>query len=304
MAATIQAAGTVLLRRTKSDGVRVCVIHRPRHKDWSLPKGKRHNGELLSVTAWRETREETNLDIMLGVPLPQQRYQVDGRPKTVDYWVSSVPGQLRKFKPNNEVDQLLWLSPAKARAKLTYPRDIELMDHALEIPPTSPLVVLRHTTALKRGDYKGNRDAKRPLSMDGRVEAKALVPQLQAFGITNVHSSSSRRCVETVLPLARRIGVEVVSEPLFSEESFENQPRITLARLSRLARRRTPAVLCTHRPVLPEVIAALAEQFKLKPKSPELDPVLPPGGYIVFHREVRPDGRIGRNCVAIERYLS
>lgn len=303
MSSLIQAAGTVLIRRTKSDGMRICVIHRPHHKDWSLPKGKRHNGELLSVTAWRETREETNLDVMLGAPLVQQQYRVDGRPKTVDYWVSSVAGHLRKFKANSEVDRMEWLTPAKAKSRLSYSRDRELVDQALELPPTSPLIVLRHTTAVKRGDFRGNRDAKRPLSIDGRMEAKQLVPQLRAFGIAEVHSSTSKRCVETVSPLARRVGVSVVDEPLFSEESFETRPKITMARLSRLARRRAPVVLCTHRPVLPDVIGALADQFRLKPKSAELDPVLPPGGYIVFHREIRPDGRIGRRCVAIERYV-
>lgn len=302
MAAAIEAAGTVLIRRTKSDGVRICVIHRPRHRDWSLPKGKRHNGELLSVTAWRETREETNLDVRLGVPLTQQHYRVDSRPKTVDYWVGAVQGHLRKFKPNAEVDRLEWLTPAKAKARLTYPRDLELLDQALDMPLTSPLIVLRHTTALKRSEFRGSRDAKRPLSMDGRVEAKALVPQLRAYGISDVHSSTSRRCVETVAPLARRVGTDVVDEPLFSEESFANQPRITLARLARIARRPAPVVVCTHRPVLPDVIGALAEQFKLRPKSADLDAALPPGGYIVFHREVRGDGRVGRRCVAIERF--
>lgn len=302
MAAAIEAAGTVLIRRTKSDGVRVCVIHRPRHKDWSLPKGKRNNGELLPVTAWRETQEETNLDVRLGAPLTRQRYRVDSRPKSVDYWVGIVQGHLRKFKPNGEVDQLEWLAPAKAKARLTYPRDLSLIDEALALPPTSPLIVLRHTTALKRADFRGTRDAKRPLSMDGRVEAKALVPQLRAFGISEVHSSTSKRCIETVAPLAKRMGTRVVDEPLFSEESFANRPQITLARLARLARRPTPVVLCTHRPVLPDVLDALAEQFRLSPKAAQLDAALSPGGYIVFHREIRADGRIGRRCVAIERF--
>jgi len=254
------------------------------------------------VTAWRETREETNLDIMLGAPLPQQRYRVDGRPKTVDYWVASVNGGLRKFKPNSEVDQLEWLSPAKAKTRLTYARDRELVDEALHLPLTSPLIVLRHTEAVKRTDFRGNKDARRPLSMTGRLQAKELVAHLRAFGVVGLHSSDSRRCVETVTPMARRIGAKIVDEPLFSEESFERQARITLARLARLAKRPGGLVLCTHRPVLPDVISALARQFELKVKDPALNPVLAPGGYIVLHRQVRPDGRIGGRVVSVERY--
>lgn len=302
MATKIEAAGVVLIRRTKSDGLRVCVIHRPRHKDWSLPKGKRDDGELLATTAWREAREETYLDVSLGPPLSQQRYRVDGRPKTVDYWVGNVMGDLRKFKPNNEVDDLLWLPLAKAKAKLTYERDRDLVDEAIELPATSPIIVLRHTEAVKRGDYRGGRDSRRPLSKAGRIAARELVPVLRAFGVREVHSSTSRRCVETVTPLSKVLGSKVVEEPLFSEESFERQSKVTLARLARLVRRPAGIVLCTHRPVLPDVIAALAAKFDLNRKSAKLDDALEPGGFIVLHRQLDAKGRVTGRCVAVERY--
>lgn len=302
MAATIEAAGVVLVRRTKSDGVRVCVIHRPRHKDWSLPKGKRDDGEMLATTAWRETREETHLDVSLGPPLPRQNYRVDGRPKTVDYWVGNVAGDLRKFKPNSEVDSLLWLPPAKAKSKLTYNRDRDLVDEAVSLPATSPLIVLRHTDALKRADFKGSRDARRPLSKAGRIAARQLVPVMRAFGVREVHSSDSRRCIDTVLPLSRALGSKVVDEPLFSEESFERASKVTMARLARLARRSQGIVICTHRPVLPDVIGALSDKFGLRSKSPLLDPALGTGGFIVIHRELNSRGRITGRSVAVERY--
>ena len=303
MAATIEAAGVVLVRRTKSDGVRVCVIHRPRHKDWSLPKGKRDDGEMLATTAWRETREETYLDVSLGPPLSQQRYRVDGRPKTVDYWVGHVAGDLRRFKPNNEVDALLWLPVAKAKAKLSYDRDRDLVDEAVELPPTSPLIVLRHTDAVKRSDFKGSRDSRRPLSKEGRIDARKLVPVLRSFGVREVHSSDSRRCIDTVVPLSRSLGSKVIEEPLFSEESFERQSKVTLARLARLARRPRGVVICTHRPVLPDVINALSQRFNLRAKQGRLlDPALSTGGFIVLHRELDAKGRVTGRCVAVERY--
>ena len=50
----IRAAGVVLLR-SRSGKVQVGVVHRPRHKDWSHPKGKVERGESVIVTATRET---------------------------------------------------------------------------------------------------------------------------------------------------------------------------------------------------------------------------------------------------------
>ncbi|MFM9127621.1 MAG: NUDIX domain-containing protein, partial [Solirubrobacterales bacterium] len=50
----IEAAGGVILR----EGL-VCVVHRGRYDDWSLPKGKLDVGESFEEAALREVREET-----------------------------------------------------------------------------------------------------------------------------------------------------------------------------------------------------------------------------------------------------
>ena len=48
-----------------------------------------------------------------------------GRPKTVAYWIMAAEGGF--FSPNEEVDELRWLSLDLASRLLSYPRDRELV---------------------------------------------------------------------------------------------------------------------------------------------------------------------------------
>jgi 8-oxo-dGTP diphosphatase len=126
MSSEIEAAGGVVL---DSDG-RVAVVHRPRYDDWSLPKGKLDEGETFEEAALREVWEETGLRVSLGEELPSVHYFVRDRPKVVRYWLMAVesdPG----FAPNDEVDELRWLSPADAVALLTYDRDKGVVEAAI-----------------------------------------------------------------------------------------------------------------------------------------------------------------------------
>ena len=71
----IRAAGGVLTR-SGPHGVTVAMVHRPRHDDWTLPKGKLHRGEHPVVAARREVWEETGVEAWVGVRLPSVSYQV------------------------------------------------------------------------------------------------------------------------------------------------------------------------------------------------------------------------------------
>jgi len=113
----VDAAGGVVER----DG-RVLLVHRPRYDDWSFPKGKLDPGESFEDAALREVEEETGLRCTLGRELPSAEYEVRGRPKLVRYWLmtpESEPG----FEPNEETDELRWVTPDEARELLTYDRD-------------------------------------------------------------------------------------------------------------------------------------------------------------------------------------
>jgi 8-oxo-dGTP diphosphatase len=116
----VKAAGGVVLR----DG-RIAVVHRPRYDDWSLPKGKLDDGETFEDAALREVREETGLHCTLGEELSSTSYDDrKGRSKLVRYWLMEVVEG--EFEPNDEVDELRWLTPDEAATLLTYPRDAEL----------------------------------------------------------------------------------------------------------------------------------------------------------------------------------
>ena len=118
---TVEAAGGVVVR-AGDDGVEVCVVHRPRYGDWTLPKGKLDPGETFEDAALREVREETGLRCSLGRELGSTRYtDGKGRPKVVRYWLMEVDGG--EFEPNDEVDELRWMRPQEAMKALTYDRD-------------------------------------------------------------------------------------------------------------------------------------------------------------------------------------
>lgn len=121
----IRAAGGVVF---DAQG-RVAVVHRPRHDDWSLPKGKLDDGEDWEAAALREVEEECNLRCALGDELPPSDYVVGGRAKRVRWWRMTVVEDLG-FEPDDEVDELRWLTPGEAGALLTYPADRALLDAA------------------------------------------------------------------------------------------------------------------------------------------------------------------------------
>jgi 8-oxo-dGTP pyrophosphatase MutT (NUDIX family) len=128
----VEAAGGVVWRITAKGLLKVAVVHRPKHDDWSFPKGKLDDGEDHPTAARREVEEETGLRCKLVQELPETRYQDRyGRPKRVRYWSMEVLSG--DFAPNDEVDELVWLPVDEARAKLSYEHDRRVLD-ALAVP--------------------------------------------------------------------------------------------------------------------------------------------------------------------------
>ena len=128
-AAEVKAAGGVVWRST-GDGVEIVVVHRPRYDDWSLPKGKLDKGETWEEAALREVEEEVGLKCRLGDELEPTSYQDrKGRAKVVRYWLMEPKGD-RAFEPNDEVDEIRWLSPEEAAVAVSYPHDAELVREA------------------------------------------------------------------------------------------------------------------------------------------------------------------------------
>jgi 8-oxo-dGTP pyrophosphatase MutT (NUDIX family)/phosphohistidine phosphatase SixA len=299
MSAVLQASGVVLLRPGPM-GTELLVIHRPREGDWSLPKGMRHRNEHPVVTAVRECAEETGYQVTVGAPLSPVAYEAFGRPKTVDYWVAQVASEGERTD-RDEVDELKWATPAEARTMMAHPEDIvPIIDQALARPVTSPLVILRHAHAIKRGNFGDGPDAQRPLSRKGRTQARSLVAVLSAFGIDQIVSSDAERCYQTVRRYAKRTSREVIRDHSVSEEGFEHESALTVRRIEGLAGDPAATVLCSHRPVLPTIMATVARFLGADPQGPDWEPRLSPGEHLILHREFRGDGSV--HLVATERH--
>ena len=121
----IEAAGGIVLRQG-AEAVEVCLVHRPRYDDWTLPKGKLDRDETFEDAALREVWEETGLHCELGREVESTDYtDGKGRSKIVRYWLMAVVGG--EFEPNHEVDELRWMTAHEAIEALTYERDRELL---------------------------------------------------------------------------------------------------------------------------------------------------------------------------------
>ncbi|MFI5099582.1 MAG: NUDIX domain-containing protein [Actinomycetes bacterium] len=297
----IRAAGAVLWRPA-ADGIELALVHRTQRKDWSFPKGKLEPGEHPAVAAVREVAEETGYAIALGRPLPSRRYHVDGLPKHVRYWAARADKtQALQAEPAGsagsfeEIDELRWVPDGQARELLSYKHDVELVPRLHRLPlDTVPLVVVRHGKAVKRAQWAGTVDAARPLDSRGIEQGRRLVPLLAAYGIRAVHSSDATRCRDTVLPYARSREVDVVDEPLLSEEGHAAARKASRARAAELLATPEPLVVCSHRPVLPDLLAAVDPGHVAHDERP-----LAPGAILVLHRVFAEDGV---RVVAVERH--
>jgi 8-oxo-dGTP diphosphatase len=280
--ATVIAAGGVVWRERR--GTRqVLLVHRPRYDDWSLPKGKLNAHEHVLLGARREIEEETGLQVTLGPPLGVQRYAIRKNggtaQKLVHYW-SAVPVSDSDFEPNDEVDQVSWLPVDKARGKLSYPRDVDILD-ALEqaVPVVATVVVVRHAEALKRKDWDG-KDTLRPLTSDATAVAQRMTGVLAALGANRIISSDAERCAATVAPYAALLDRRIHLWPEISERGYDADPDALRGLAERVWKPGKVTVVCSHRPVLP----ALARELGLKVGK------FSTGAFLVAHRLA--DGRL------------
>ncbi len=252
----------MLWRKSPSnpDEIEIALIHRPRYDDWSFPKGKLDPGETSIIAAVREIREETGLDAQLGRYLSGVTYPIPGhrKLKRVEYWAAeAVSGE---FVPNDEVDELRWLAPDAVPEQLSYPMDRTILRRFAQLPAdTTTVLLVRHAKAGSRKTYSGD-DTLRPLETKGQLQAEALVPQLHAFGASDITSADRTRCVETVDPLAATIGVPVRIEPLLSEEGYAADPAAAHARVLEIAALGGVQVISSQGGVIPDLLQWWADR--------------------------------------------
>ncbi len=256
----ILAGGAVVTRRHPLRGTELLLIHRQRYDDWTLPKGKVEPGESLPACAVREVFEETGVTIRLGAPLDTIRYEAGKAGlKKVDWW-GGIPVREVPRSPDDEVDMVSWLPVRAALTRLTYAHDHFLVQQHLDQPPTTPLILVRHAKAMDRKDWS-RKDAARPINSRGRRQAQLLIPMLAAYGIARLVSSTSTRCLKTLLPYAHRQELPIDSYAQLSEEVGADDAKGVAKLINRIRTSTletgTPTAICVHRPVLPHILDTL-----------------------------------------------
>jgi 8-oxo-dGTP diphosphatase len=283
----IFAAGTVVFKG-RGLNQKIAVIHRPHREDWSFPKGKIDAPESAPAAAVRETLEETGLHVVLHQSLTPQEYIFDNLPKTVFYWRARLV-KPPVFVPNEEADQLVWVSLKAALKLLTYEVDRQLAKEAFKAKDTKPLILLRHATAEKRIEWSDRYskaippDSFRPLTPAGIMQSHLIGDLLSAFGINKVVSSDSIRCVATVSPYAASQELALEAHQNLSELGWEFNNKSGLKLIRKLAMLNQPVVICGHRPALPALAQAIGDEFDFG----DIDASLPPAGMLIIHRDLR-----------------
>lgn len=291
MSKEIFAAGALCWRRV-GDEIMVLLIHRTKQKDVSFPKGKLDPGETMPQAAVREVEEETGLRVSLGANLGRIHYALgDGTEKTVQYWAAEVTEQAVRnstFVPNGEVEALEWTPLKKVHKRLSYQQDRDILEvfkrliehNALE---TFSVILLRHAKAEPRS-AEFPEDRLRPLSDIGTMQAQQLSPTLAAFGPQRIVSSIAERCMRTVAPTAKNLSKSIRAKDDLSQDMWDDGMADVRSVIGKIVRKGKTAIVCSHRPVLPDIARELALATGSLPGDYLEDAAaLPPGGFSVFH---------------------
>jgi 8-oxo-dGTP diphosphatase len=144
--------------------------------------------------------------------------------------------------------------------QLSYPMDRQVLRAFIRLPAaTSTLLLVRHAKAGSSARFDGP-DDERPLERAGQAQAHSLVSNLLAFGASEVYSAPPRRCVQTVEPLAEKIGADIAIEPLLSESGYAAAPDAARARARELVSDHAVRVLCSQGKVIPDLLKWWADR--------------------------------------------
>jgi len=250
---SIWAAGCVVARRNKKGKARYLIVHRPHYDDWTLPKGKLDKGESFLDAALREVREETGIVGKRPRFIGSIGYITHaGNAKVVRWWLTTV--KRGAFKPNGEVDEVKWVSHRKGLERLTFRNDRRVLNRAHDMyneRSAGTIYLVRHASAGIRSETDTS-DWKRPLDGKGKKQTKEIRDLLMAHPISRISSSNYTRCMTTVSPFAKRLGVPVEAEAALVEGTH---PHRVVKLISDL--QSESAVLCSHGDVISDLIGHL-----------------------------------------------
>lgn len=320
------------------NNIELCLVYRPKYNDWSWPKGKNEDNESHRHTAVREVGEETGYAVTLGPHIAQIEYPLENEGKKssakngiksnaksgaqnnsqpevikrIHYWMMQeisgsaalkrLPafGPIKPAKPT-EIGNVIWLTPEKARKKLTHDSDQLVLDAFLERIKSGQanyktLILVRHGKAESRKAWQGS-EATRPITPLGSAASYALGRELACYAPDKIISSPWKRCLETVAAFARDSSLPIEQVAELTEDHHEKQPKSTLSvlisEIQNLEHNEQNAntvnnatVICLHRPVigtffdyLREITKPRAHKRILSQKSP----YMPTGSAVILH---------------------
>jgi 8-oxo-(d)GTP phosphatase len=249
---------------------------------WRLPVASIGPDEYVAACAARAGRTDALVGIRLGTPLAASWVGEGARP--VAWWRAQV-AKPELASVGEGIEHVVWLPAEEAAGRAAGTGDELVIGRAVALADTVPILLVRHGKAMARSAWS-SRDQARPLTARGRRQAAALAPLLTAYGVTRLASSTSTRCVKTLVPYGTAAQLEIEGWSTFSEEQAE----LSLKAVDKLMRRLIDQTLesgqslaiCGHRPVLPTMFAALGIPARQ----------LRPGACVVAHLD--PNGhRVG-----------
>ena len=113
--------------------------------------------------------------------------------------------------------------------------------------------VVRHAKAGRRSEWVGD-DELRPLSKAGWRQAEGIAERLADEHVTGLYSSPYVRCMQTLEPLAKRLGLTVLADERLAEGASLTDS------LALLAEAGPGAVLCSHGDVIPDLLGGLVRR--------------------------------------------
>ncbi|MFP1691779.1 NUDIX hydrolase [Gardnerella vaginalis] len=339
---TIDSSNTSDLKKTSNqanmisdDDFELCLVYRPKYDDWSWPKGKNEPKESHRHTAVREVGEETGYAVTLGPHIAQIEYPLENEGKKsisksgaknssqnnnktevvkqIHYWMmreidenaamKRLPafGPIKPAKPT-EIGNVIWLTPSKARKKLTHDSDRKVLDAFLEKlhagqTEYKTLILVRHGKAESRKSWQGS-EATRPITPLGSAASYALCRELACYAPNRIVSSPWKRCVETVATFAHDSSLSIEQIAELTEDHHENKPKSTLSVLiseiqnldcntqSTEANINNSTVMCLHRPIIGtffDYLRGITKPRAHKRILSQKSPYMPTGSAIVLH---------------------
>ena len=339
---TIDSSNTSDLKKTSNqasmisdDDFELCLVYRPKYDDWSWPKGKNEDNESHRHTAVREVGEETGYAVTLGPHIAQIEYPLENEGKKsisksgaknssqnnnktevvkrIHYWMmreidenaamKRLPafGPIKPAKPT-EIGNVIWLTPSKARKKLTHDSDRKVLDAFLEKLHASQteyktLILVRHGKAESRKSWQGS-EATRPITPLGSAASYALGRELACYAPNRIVSSPWKRCVETVATFAHDSSLSIEQIAELTEDHHEDKPKSTLSVLiseiqnldcntqNTEANINNSTVMCLHRPIIGtffDYLRGITKPRAHKRILSQKSPYMPTGSAIVLH---------------------